>query len=405
MQQISVCIIVKNEEKVLARCLENIRPWVDEIIIVDTGSTDATVEIAQRFTSKIFSFTWENDFSAARNFSLSKASGDWILWLDADEILPDETGSRLRSLIASASPNIGCYSLTQNTSNSFGVSRVIRQALFRKDPSIFFTGRVHEQIQLHGLTTLQTNLTILHLPDEPTFADMQKKNAFYLDIIREELVSDPTSSGQHFHLALTLEVLGRHAESDAAYATFLNLPSNPRSSWSTAAAFAQAHRISLQTFYLTSPETAALTDEALAEFPEHPEVLKAVGEYYLASARIKEAKQLFSSFIDRRYPDLPDLCQPQTTAYWRFQRLGEAFLANDQPNDARLLFEAMCERFPDAIHIIDGLRNAYGALGETEKAQEMAKKYEKVLKDHHLTVRTDLPDNHIHIIKVGSRAS
>ena len=76
---LSLCMIVKNEEEVLARCLESARPLVEEIVIVDTGSTDRTKEIAAQFTDRIFSFEWTDDFSAARNFSFSKAHGDYIL--------------------------------------------------------------------------------------------------------------------------------------------------------------------------------------------------------------------------------------------------------------------------------------------------------------------------------------
>ncbi|MDE5995713.1 MAG: glycosyltransferase family 2 protein, partial [Eubacterium sp.] len=90
MATISLCMIVKNEEKVLARCLESIKNAVDEIIIADTGSTDNTKEIAKKYTDKIYDFEWVDDFSKARNFSFSKASKDYIMWLDADDIISKE---------------------------------------------------------------------------------------------------------------------------------------------------------------------------------------------------------------------------------------------------------------------------------------------------------------------------
>ena len=82
---ISLCMIAKNEENYLEKCLNNIKNSVDEIIIVDTGSNDKTMEIAKKFTNKVYNFRWNNDFSEARNFSLKKAAKDWILMLDADE--------------------------------------------------------------------------------------------------------------------------------------------------------------------------------------------------------------------------------------------------------------------------------------------------------------------------------
>ena len=85
MYSVSLCMIVKNEEAVIGRCLESVQGMVDEIIIVDTGSEDRTKEIVERYTDKIYDFSWRDDFAAARNYSFSLASGDFILWLDADD--------------------------------------------------------------------------------------------------------------------------------------------------------------------------------------------------------------------------------------------------------------------------------------------------------------------------------
>ena len=87
LPKISGCLIVKNEENNLPRCLKSLSPFVDELIIVDTGSTDTTKQVVQEFTSQLFHFDWCDDFAAARNFALGKTSGDWILTLDADEEL------------------------------------------------------------------------------------------------------------------------------------------------------------------------------------------------------------------------------------------------------------------------------------------------------------------------------
>lgn len=94
---ISLCMIVKNEEKVLERCLESVKGLVDEIIIVDTGSQDRTKEIAARYTSKVYDFEWVNDFAAARNESLRHASGKWILVMDADEYVEPGMQDQLRN--------------------------------------------------------------------------------------------------------------------------------------------------------------------------------------------------------------------------------------------------------------------------------------------------------------------
>ncbi|MEN3009334.1 glycosyltransferase family 2 protein [Pseudothermotoga sp.] len=92
-------MIVKDEENNLPRCLESIKDFVDEIIIVDTGSKDRTVEIARRYTDKIYFFQWNNDFSAARNFSLKFPTGEWVLIIDADEEATEEMKNGLRNFL------------------------------------------------------------------------------------------------------------------------------------------------------------------------------------------------------------------------------------------------------------------------------------------------------------------
>jgi glycosyltransferase involved in cell wall biosynthesis len=94
--KISACLIVKDEERHLDRCLSSLQGIVDEIVVVDTGSTDGTLEIAQSHGAVIGSFDWCDDFSAARNASLDLATGDWVLWIDADEALTPESASSIR---------------------------------------------------------------------------------------------------------------------------------------------------------------------------------------------------------------------------------------------------------------------------------------------------------------------
>ena len=92
-------MIVKNEEKNIIRALQGVKPLVDEMIVVDTGSTDRTKKIAKVFGAKVYDFQWTDSFSDARNFSLSKATGDWILVLDADEVISERDYGKLRELI------------------------------------------------------------------------------------------------------------------------------------------------------------------------------------------------------------------------------------------------------------------------------------------------------------------
>ena len=95
MASISLCMIVRNEEKVLGRCLTCVRGFADEIIIVDTGSMGRTKEIAFSFTDKVYDFKWKDDFAAARNFAFSRGTGDYLFWLDADDVVTEKEREKL----------------------------------------------------------------------------------------------------------------------------------------------------------------------------------------------------------------------------------------------------------------------------------------------------------------------
>ena len=95
---LSVCLIVKDEEQVLERCLSCAAAFADEIVVVDTGSSDNTVEIAKQFTDKVYFFKWCDDFSAARNFAFEKAGCDLVMWLDADDVITDENCAKIARL-------------------------------------------------------------------------------------------------------------------------------------------------------------------------------------------------------------------------------------------------------------------------------------------------------------------
>ena len=96
--RISVCLIVKNEEDVIERCLESVKGFSDELIVVDTGSSDKTKEIVRKFTDKLYDFEWIDNFSAARNYAFSKAKCDYLFWLDADDIVMPEDAEKINNL-------------------------------------------------------------------------------------------------------------------------------------------------------------------------------------------------------------------------------------------------------------------------------------------------------------------
>jgi glycosyltransferase involved in cell wall biosynthesis len=175
-------MIVKNEEKHLATCLSSVKDVVDEIIVVDTGSNDKTVEIAESFGAKVFHFDWIDDFSAARNYSLSKCTGDWILYLDADEELNKDSINELRAKINDKPAAINCTVKSIGTEFMNG-SCMKYPRLFVKHPGIEFNGRVHEQnldsLIKCNIPQIDSEIEIIHYgysADEETIKQKKERN-------------------------------------------------------------------------------------------------------------------------------------------------------------------------------------------------------------------------------------
>lgn len=163
MATISLCMIVKNEERVLSRCLESIKNAVDEIIIADTGSTDNTKKIAEEYTDKVFDFEWIDDFSAARNFAFSKASEDYIMWLDADDVVSDNNCRKIIELKNNLS-DADIVMMKYNTAfdeNGKATFSYYRERIIRKAINPIWKGRVHEAIELSG-TVVYSDIEIDH---------------------------------------------------------------------------------------------------------------------------------------------------------------------------------------------------------------------------------------------------
>jgi len=168
MITISLCMIVKNEEKILKRCLDSVADLCDEIIIVDTGSTDSTKEIAQKYTDRIYDFEWTDDFSAARNYAFSKATQEYIYSADADEVLDQENRQRFRVLKEAMLPEIEIVQMKYGNQMQFGTvynyDEEYRPKLFRRLREFRWTEPIHETVRLDPVV-YDSDVVITHLPE------------------------------------------------------------------------------------------------------------------------------------------------------------------------------------------------------------------------------------------------
>mgnify|MGYP000870033800 FL=1 len=153
MMTVSLCMIVKNEEDVLARCLESVSDLMDEIIILDTGSTDDTKAIAGRFTKNVYDFHWIDDFAAARNAAFGKATMDYIFWLDADDVLEEKDHVKFAALKESLAPSVDSVTMEYHLAfDEYGnVSfRLQRNRLVKRANRFRWVGAVHEYLEVRG---------------------------------------------------------------------------------------------------------------------------------------------------------------------------------------------------------------------------------------------------------------
>ncbi len=178
MISLAITMIVKNEELTLERILAKLT-FADEIIIVDTGSDDKTVSIAQKYTSKVFFYKWDNDFAAARNYAISKVNADYFMWLDADDVIKDEDIIKFKNLklkIKNEDIIMLPYVLNYNNKElSFYRERII------KNKNHLFVGKVHEVIPLNGLIKYE-EIQIYHKKIKPS--EKERNLNIYKEILK-----------------------------------------------------------------------------------------------------------------------------------------------------------------------------------------------------------------------------
>ena len=168
MITISLCMIVKNEERILRRCLDSLTGLTDEIVIVDTGSTDRTKEIAAEYTEHIYDFTWTGDFSAARNFAFSKCTKEYIYAADADEVLDEENRQRFLDLKQTLLPEIEIVQMKYGNqlqfSTIYNFDEEYRPKLYKRLREFIWEYPIHEAVRLAPVI-YDSDIVIAHLPE------------------------------------------------------------------------------------------------------------------------------------------------------------------------------------------------------------------------------------------------
>lgn len=283
-------MIVKNEEQYLFDCLKSVKNIVDEIVIVDTGSNDKTIEIAEKFNAKIYHFDWIDDFSAARNFALSKCTGNWILYLDADERLDKNSVDKIKSL-TQTQENVGYYCTIKNYDSEIQRDHTIRYIrFFRNNPEAKFTGKVHEQItpSLEKLNYkfIHSDLLIHHIGYDISKEGKKQKASRNLKLLLEDYKN---SKNEYvlFQIGQSYFVLENISD---AKNTFLRLVGSERlSKQLKAESFCYLAQISFKEF--RNAEAEKFISNAIKLNDTQPFYHLLLSKIHLRFNRIKEAKE------------------------------------------------------------------------------------------------------------------
>jgi tetratricopeptide (TPR) repeat protein len=288
---VSATLIVRDEEKFLGGCLASIRELIDEIIVVDTGSRDRTRQIARSYGVNVFDYAWHDDFSAARNFALDRAHGEWILYIDADERIRSYDRSALERELSDKSLVACTVRFHQRT----GFTAYPEYRLFRRDDRIRFEGVMHEtmlpsvmrMVEDDGRRIGSSLLTIDHLGYD---GDQTHKLQRNLHLLLKEIKCDPAKLYLWWHLGTVYRDLGRLADAEAAWRTGIELAESK----SEREAEECLCYIELAKLLFTRQQDAMpFIDQALALQPGNWLLQWLKAKVFMASERYVEAIQIF----------------------------------------------------------------------------------------------------------------
>jgi GT2 family glycosyltransferase/Tfp pilus assembly protein PilF len=316
---VSLCMIVKNEEEYLARCLKSVKPVVDEMIIVDTGSTDSTKEIARAFGAKVYDYEWADNFAEARNFSISKASGSWTFHLDADEVISSHDYAAFRKIIRqSATKRIAFLINTRNytmdvnqvgwTANdghyekeesATGWIPSEKVRLFRKDRNIRFDYHIHELVEPSlkkaGVELKKCSIPVHHY-GKLNKEKSNKKLEIYYQIGRKKLDQTGGNAVAIRELAIQAEIIGKHDEAIELWERFIAIEPNEPNAY-----------INMGISYCSLGNYEGVVETAKKAMRLEPDLKEAHYNYALGKlhlGRVEEAVSTLEKLLERldKYP-------------------------------------------------------------------------------------------------------
>lgn len=366
---VSLCMIVKDEEADLPGCLESFGPVADQIVVVDTGSTDETVDVAESYGAEVYHHPWEDDFSKARNWSLSYARGRTILWVDADDRLePGGAEALRRELLAHEGKAV--YFVIRSPEPGGLVLRAYQLRAFPNRPEIRFEGRIHEQViwavQNLRIPTVHLPLEILHTGYSEVEALRQKLHR-NRSVLEEQLAQKPDDIHAQYMMARTLEGLG---ERDEAAQWLRRLIEHPRAGKerNEFVFHAQALLAAYHSNRGDLEEGRALLEELIRKAPDFAFGRLCLGQLELNTGHPLEACKVLLPLVEKELkPSLIPMGNPVQEAY---RYLGAALMDLGQWEGARDCLEKALELDADDEEARFRLGDCLFQEGHLEEAEQ-----------------------------------
>lgn len=230
MSTLSICLITKDEESNIGKCLNSIKHISDEIIIVDTGSTDNTVKIAKELGAKVYYKKWENDFSKARNYALSHCTKEWVLMIDADETISYDDCNKLKKILDTNEYLDGIYLRLCNFISDIIINETASLRVFKNNINHKYIGRLHEQIYFSIIENnpkaklMTTDIVLNHFGYDHNHVDMGKKIQRNIEVL-EGSTEKEKDGFFFFNLATEYSKLGNLEKAKENYLLAISVPS------------------------------------------------------------------------------------------------------------------------------------------------------------------------------------
>lgn len=367
---ISLCMIVKDEEEMIAACLQSVSSIVDDIVIVDTGSTDGTISIAQQFTDRIYHFRWRDHFAEARNYALDQVQGDWVLWLDADEVVDMEDEELWRQSFLTKAKTFDALLLSLRNyygpyANEMEVYLYSSFRLLRVAAGLRYKQAIHEHLDLsRGKYRLDSDpvpgISIRHYGYLDPMVEKKRKSVRNLELLKKEKATAGYDPWIDYHVASEhyrqRDYVQAFDSVNHAIKRFLENSQFPPS---------LVYKLKYEILLVAGRSDLALAgiEHAIMMYPDYVDLYYYKGLFQFRSGKFREAIQTFAKCIElgenNRY-----LVLKGSGSYMSTYMVGRSLEALGMTKKAMAVYEQLAQAYPDFKPTMERINILAGKKGE-----------------------------------------